>query len=553
MARKSRKDVDAVGVPASQLAIYLVAIYIRLSVEDNKKRGNSIESQRSIIENYIALNPDFKLYDVYIDNGMTGTNFEREGFKRMMEDVEAGKVNCVIVKDLSRLGRNVIDTGYYIEKYFPIKNVRFISVNDNFDTEDTGNVHGGIILPLKNMINEAYSLDIGRKIRSQARQSMKDGDYIGARPPYGYAKSPDNCHKLIIDEETAPVVRQIFEWAYEKAGMNDIVKRLNDAGIIPPSHYKRQKGLISHDNLIGNGKWQTFTVAKILSDEVYTGDMVQGKTTSVDHKQIPVSRENWIVVRDTHAPIISREIFDTVQTYREQVTKDCIKRGKKPYSENIFKGKVFCGCCGGSLHRQRSERKRGPDTYWYHCIANSRIAKGTCEGVMINEIELRSTVLSILLGHVGTITGTHMILRKNDVLLKSRQAGVKTQITVLRQDIDTNRRFLKSLYESLVTGILTDEEYFSMKAEYEAKIALAMDNIARLENERQELETQTVDYYDLASCVDGLDKSSELTAALVDKLIDKVTIYPDKRIEVCFRFQNEFDRIDEVVGQCVNM
>lgn len=553
MARKSRKNAEGQSAPAYQIFMYYVAIYIRLSVEDNKKRGNSIESQRSIIENFMALNPDFKLYDVYIDNGTTGVNFERAGFKRMMEDVEAGKVNCVIVKDLSRLGRNVIDTGYYIEKYFPSKNVRFISVNDSFDSEDKDNIHGGIILPLKNMINEAYSLDIGRKIRSQAKQSMKDGDYMGARPPYGYVKAPDNCHKLIIDEETSPIVRQIFEWAYDKAGLNDIVKRLNDAGIIPPSHYKREKGVITHENLIGNGKWQTRTVGKILADEVYTGDMVQGKTTSVDHKQIPVSKENWIVVRDTHAPIISREMFEAVQAYREQVAKDSIQRGKKPYTENIFKGKVFCGCCGGSLHRQRNERKHGPDAYYYHCIANSRIAKGTCQGVAINENELHSTVLSILLGHAEAITGTHLVLQNNDALLKSRQDETKARITALRQGIDTNRRFLKSLYENLIKGILTSEEYFSMKADYEAKITGATDSIARLENGQKELYAQTTRYYDLASCIDGLDKGGELTAALVDKLIEKVTVYPDKRIEVCFRFQSEFDRIDEVVSQCVNM
>lgn len=214
MARKSRKQAEA-PMPAPSLYVY-VALYIRLSVEDNKKRGCSVENQKLVLNDYLADKPDFIVYDTYIDNGLTGTNFHRPGFQQMLSDIEAGHINCVIVKDLSRLGRNSIDTGYYIEQYFYAHNVRFIAVTDQFDTADPSNLHGGIMLPLKNMINEAYSLDIGRKIKAQARQAMKDGDYIGARAPYGYRKDPDNCHKLLIDEETAPVVKQIFDWAYER-------------------------------------------------------------------------------------------------------------------------------------------------------------------------------------------------------------------------------------------------------------------------------------------------------------------------------------------------
>lgn len=208
MARKSRKQTAA---PMLAPSLYVhVALYIRLSVEDNKKRGCSVENQKLVLNDFLSDKPDFVVYDTYIDNGATGTNFHRPGFQQMLSDIEAGHINCVIVKDLSRLGRNSIDTGYYIEQYFHAHNVRFIAVTDQFDTADSGNLHGGIMLPLKNMINEAYALDIGRKIKAQARQAMKDGDYIGARAPYGYRKDPDNCHKLLIDENTAPVVKQIF-------------------------------------------------------------------------------------------------------------------------------------------------------------------------------------------------------------------------------------------------------------------------------------------------------------------------------------------------------
>ena len=203
MARKSRKQTAA-PMPAPSLYVH-VALYIRLSVEDNKKRGCSVENQKLVLNDFLSDKPDFVVYDTYIDNGATGTNFHRPGFQQMLSDIEAGHINCVIVKDLSRLGRNSIDTGYYIEQYFHAHNVRFIAVTDQFDTADSGNLHGGIMLPLKNMINEAYALDIGRKIKAQARQAMKDGDYIGARAPYGYRKDPDNCHKLLVDENTTPL------------------------------------------------------------------------------------------------------------------------------------------------------------------------------------------------------------------------------------------------------------------------------------------------------------------------------------------------------------
>lgn len=252
-------------------------------------------------------------------------------------DSKAGHINCVIVKDLSRLGRNSIDTGYYIEQYFHAHNVRFIAVTDQFDTADSGNLHGGIMLPLKNMINEAYALDIGRKIKAQARQAMKDGDYIGARAPYGYRKDPDDCHKLLIDENTAPVVKQIFEWAHEHVALNRIVRNLNEMGIPAPSHYKKTTGEITSPGLIGSGKWQTRTVMKILESEVYTGDLVQGKTKIVDHQQVKAGEDNLIIAKCTHEPIISHELFNAVQEYRKQICEESKATPKRPYTPNIFK------------------------------------------------------------------------------------------------------------------------------------------------------------------------------------------------------------------------
>lgn len=332
MARKSRKQTAA-PMPAPSLYVH-VALYIRLSVEDNKKRGCSVENQKLVLNDFLSDKPDFVVYDTYIDNGATGTNFHRPGFQQMLSDIEAGHINCVIVKDLSRLGRNSIDTGYYIEQYFHAHNVRFIAVTDQFDTEDSGNLHGGIMLPLKNMINEAYALDIGRKIKAQARQAMKDGDYIGARAPYGYRKDPDNCHKLLIDENTAPVVKQIFEWAHEHVSLNRIVRNLNEMGIPAPSHYKKDTGEITSPGLIGSGKWQTRTVMKILESEVYTGDLVQGKTKIVmalNAKQKQFYKEYVVDANATQSAIRAGYSKKTAYSQGQRLLKNV--EGKKYLAE----------------------------------------------------------------------------------------------------------------------------------------------------------------------------------------------------------------------------
>lgn len=540
MARKSRKQTET-PMPAPSLYVY-VALYIRLSVEDNKKRGCSVENQKLVLHDYLADKPDFVVYDTYIDNGLTGTNFHRPGFQQMLSDIEAGHINCVIVKDLSRLGRNSIDTGYYIEQYFYAHNVRFIAVTDQFDTADPGNLHGGIMLPLKNMINEAYSLDIGQKIKAQARQAMKDGDYIGARAPYGYRKDPDNCHKLLIDKETAPIVKQIFDWAYERVALNRIVRNLNEMGITAPSHYKKSTGEITSPGLIGSGKWQTRTVMKILESEVYTGDLVQGKTKAVDHQQVKADDDNLIIARHTHEPIISHELFTAVQEYRKQVCEESRAVPKRPYTPNIFKGKVFCADCGRSLHRQRAERKKGPDIYWFHCLTNSRVAKDTCKGVMMQETELIATVTAVLEKELSVALGMSLPLFQLEARQKQKKDGLKSQMSAKRQDIEKQRRLIRGLYENFVQGILTSGEYFELKAGYEESITVLSGDIETLEKGMDALDDQLVRYRAMEKDAKSLAQEHVLTAELIGRLIDRIEIDHERNIRVSFRFKSEFQR-----------
>lgn len=552
MARKSRKNQTA--APVCDTSLYIrTALYIRLSVEDNKKRGHSIENQKLVLENFLAGRPEFVVCNTYVDNGATGTNFHRPGFQQMLSDIEAGLIDCVIVKDLSRLGRNSIDTGYYIEQYFRVHQIRFIALTDQFDTADASNLHGGIMLPLKNMINEAYALDIGRKIKAQARQAMKDGEYIGARAPYGYRKDPENCHKLLIDPEAAEVVCQIFQWAYEHIGLNDIARRLNEQGIQTPSHRKHATGEITHENLIGSGKWQTRTVAKILDSEVYTGDLVQGKTKIVDHRQVQADGDNLIIATNTHEAIISHEVFEAVKAYRRQVCEESKAHEIDPYTPNIFKGKVFCAHCGGSLHRQRNKRKKGPDVYLFHCLTKSRIDRNGCLGVSVTEKDLLAAVVAILQQELTVALGNYSLVLEAEVKRKKERDDLKAGISAKKQEIDRNRRFVRGLYENFVQKVLTSEEYFTMKKDYEAVIATLSDEISTLENGLAVMDAQLAKYRELEQDAKVLEKDHTLTAALIDRLIERIEITHDKEIRVSFRFKSEFEEYGKAVEQCRNL
>lgn len=550
MARKSRKVKP---VELVHEISWRAAVYIRLSVEDTRTGSISIETQRMIIDRFLALHPEIAVYNTYIDNGATGTNFHRPGFQQMLSDIEAGEVNCVIVKDLSRLGRNTIDTGYYIEQYFRVRKIRFIAVNEQFDTEDPDDAYMGILLPLRNMINEAYALDIGRKIKAQQRQAMKDGKFVGGRAPYGYRKSPDDCHQLVVDQEAAPVVRQMFAWASEGAGLNTIVLRLNEAGYPSPSHYKRDKGELTHQNLIGSGKWQTRTVAKILHAEVYTGDLVQGRTKTVDHKQVLAGAEELTVVRGTHEAIISREQFDTVQEILERTAQKSKERKITPYSQNLLKGKAFCGCCGGSLHRQRAARKTTADVYWFHCLAKSRIQKDACPGVMVQEAELRDALADLLIVELDAMLGGYALYLEKPAQEEALLTDLFGKLTSRRQEIDRLRGLIRGLYENLVKGVLTKEEYFIFKARYEDKITEITAEIEHLEKGLQALETQRKQYQALAADAKSLRRNKKLTAALLGRLVERVMVFHDRTLTVQFKFSNEFAKHREVLEKCKAM
>lgn len=548
MARKSRKDAAALAAPKkAAMKIWRAALYIRLSVEFNGKRGDSLETQRQIMEAYIALCPDIEIAEIYTDNGTTGRTFEREAFQRMLADVEAGRINCIVVKDLSRLGRNTIDTGYYIEKYFPLHGVRFIAVNDQFDSEDSEKSGNHLIVPLKNMINEAYAADISKKVRAQQNQAMRDGEFVGARPPYGYRKDPDNCHRLLVNEDTATIVRQIFQWTLDGVPLNVIVKRLNEGGVMTPGYYHASCGLFSYDNkLAGSGKWQTWTVGKILADQVYTGDMVQGKHTNIGHKQVVTKPEDWIVVRNTHEPLVSREVFAKAQAIREKAAQRGKSPAKKiPYTENILRGRVFCGCCGKNLHRQRHQC----GYYVYHCISNDRIGKGACEAkVYVREPDLFNAILTIIRQKAEVVMGEALRLKRCDGKIAAQKAQVDQEIAELGREMQKYKALRAGLYESFVKGILTRAEYLEMQEDYSQKISGAVERVQQLQTRQSELERQVQRYTSMADKLAAVDKDTALSSLLVDQLIERVTVNGPDDVSIDFAFESDFERVMEVLG-----
>jgi DNA invertase Pin-like site-specific DNA recombinase len=531
MARKSRKNIETVAPAVYETPTYNAAAYIRLSADARRKPGDSLESQRNIIESFIASTPDIRLAGVYCDNNRTGTNFERPEFQKMLADAEAKRIDCIICKDLSRFGRNAIDTGFYIEKYLPSLNVRFVAVTDGFDSLYGD---GGIMLPLKNIISEAYAADISRKCKSVQRQNIIDGRFIGRLAPYGYAKSPKDCHKLVVDNEAAEIVRYIYDLAARHWLVGEIVRRLNEEKILPPSRYKRELGLIESENEVGTEHWKITTVRNILTDRVYIGDMVQGKTRTVSGKEILVPKSEWVCVPGTHEPIISKKLFERVQTLMEQNSARDKEKRRAPvaYSENVFGGKVLCARCG---HPMRRKRQNKDGVYWYRCESQWKYAKDACVQVSVKETELKTEILALLHKHSEAILGHYI-----EIESERKSDGADAELREINAKLDTSGRMLKSLYESMVSELITSDEFVQMKADYEAKIAGLSERANVLRGVKRKDENHAVEYRDLADAVSAVLANERLTKELIDRLVDKILVKPDKSFEIRFKFADVF-------------
>lgn len=492
----------------------IIALYIRLSLEDEKYDSLSIENQQNLLREKAASLPEYANSEVkeFIDNGHTGTNFERPAVQLLLEMVRAGKVHTIIVKDLSRFGRNSIETGYFIEKVFPLYHVRFISVSDNFDTAEHKGDTGGIELAFKYLINECYSRDISVKSRTAKLARMKRGEYQSKICPYGYQKGGDG--RMIPDTETADNVVKIFEWAADSVSAGEIARKLYKLGIPTPAEHRASKGKNYHDISRTNGVWSSSTVLRILADERYTGTYIIGKREVVEigstHSR-EKERSEWIIIPDHHTPIISKELFEHA--------KSNIRKFKLPNRQKRvypLRGKVYCGCCDHAMNLSNGRH--------FKCRHSNKLSDMPCSGLSIPKDELERIVFDTINAQAKCTFGIGGFETDGDLFSK-RQEEHDKRIRFLQ---DSKR----GLYEKFVLGELDAETYKAQKAEldvqltYERNISAAAVEQAQAERDEHEKSQRQ------KKIADELNSADTLTNSLVDLLIKRVYVFPDSRIEL---------------------
>ena len=445
---------------------YKAAAYIRLSyTDDHSSESDSVSNQRKLIENFVERNPDIEVVSEKIDDGYSGIIFDRPAFKEMMQDVTDGNINCVIVKDLSRLGREYIETGRYLRRVFPAYGVRFIAITDSIDTaHDSGD---DLTVSVKNIMNEAYCRDISIKTRSSLDVKRRNGDFVGAFPVYGYMKAEDNKNLLVPDPYAARVVCDIFRMRLEGASASKIASELNRLGILSPLAYKKNNGLPYAKKGYADKadcKWSATTIIRILQDETYTGTLVQGKQGTPHYKikqmeQRPASE--WVRVPDAHEALIARQDFELVQRIKGLDTRT------SPNEDTVylFSGILICGCCGSRMTR-KTNRANGKEYHYYYCPTGKK--KGCAHPVMLKESSLIDCVRDSLKSYIGNIASLEALLTGIDQssINQALAKEYSDHITDNERRLEQVLEFKARLYESLVGGMLTKEEYASYKAKY---------------------------------------------------------------------------------------
>lgn len=528
--------------------LFKVAIYLRLSKDDGdfssaengKSESDSIHNQRELLISFLAKHPEMELYDEYKDDGRTGTNFDRPDFKRMMDDVRKGNVNCVIVKDLSRFGRDYIECGKYIEKIFPQLGVRFISINDGFDTEASGSADS-IVIPFKNLINDSYSRDISIKVRSNLDVKRKNGEFISNFAVYGYEKDPENKNRLIVDECAAEIVRDIFRWTIEGLSPNRIAVKLNELGILSPMEYKKSKGSKYKTEFKSSGKalWSHVAVRRILKNEVYTGVLVQGKRTTPNYKTkkfIYKNESEWVRVEDRHEAIIPRPQFDLVQ----QLLREDTRASAEKTTVHPFCGRIFCGDCNAPAVR-KTVNSCGKQYVYYVCSAN-KADRSVCSKHSIREDVLEKAVLATIQQQIAVILDMDLAMQQIEALSweKAEIKKIDANIEYQNQIIEKNNALRLGVYEDLRAGILTKDEFLTLKDEFAARIDAAKRLIDQLVSDKSGIQHGLSKQQSWLSQFRKYKNISEITRIVVVNLIERINIFEDSEIEVVFRQRDQF-------------
>ncbi len=538
---------------------YMAAVYLRLSKEDedlrevkDKKESNSIANQKALILKTLESMPDVTLYDIYIDDGFTGLNFERPNFQRMCEDIYNGRVNMVIVKDLSRLGRDYIDSGRYVKKIFPSYHVRFVSVLDHFDSLTATQSDVNLLIPVKNFVNDNYSRDISGKVRSHQEVMRENGLYVGSHVAYGYKKLETDRNRIISDGYAADIVRKIFDWKLKGLSSASIADKLNGLGVAAPSEYKRQLGGNYKSGFQKNrkAKWSAVVINRILRNKIYIGVLEQGKREKVNYKLNKVVEKpetEWAVKENTHEAIISKADFENVAKLLNLDTR------KSPEEETLFmlSGLMFCGECGRSMVR-RCNRYKDKQSVYYICATYNK-GKG-CSRHSIGQSVVEDILLDAIKRHIEHVARLDELLNTirdrevnyDDIVANDREILAKYK------ELDQCKKVEMSLHRDLAAGIISIKEYEQFKNNFAHKSAEIEETIRKLQ---QEIETVFKEGLFADEWIDTFTKTGNITSldrSIVLSLVEKITIHEENRIEITFQYQDEYKTLCRIISRIAN-
>lgn len=501
----------------------VVALYIRLSVEDAKVESMSIQNQRLALHKFVESLDELADYEVqeFVDNGHSGTNFERPAIQELLDGVREGKVKCIIVKDFSRFGRDSLEVGYFMEKVFPLYGVRFISINDDFDSAKLHGDTGGINVAFKYLISEFYSRDLSQKYKSAKYVKFKRGEYQSKICPYGYQKSEDG--RMEPDPETAPIVRFIFETAVQTGTTTAIIKALFERGVPTPGEYKASKGQNYHDVSRTGHIWQRSTLVRMLADERYTGVYIMGKRRCVEvgsnHVRMKDESE-WIKIPDHHPALISHELYEQVQ--KQFHHGPCVKKNKKDY---LLRDKAFCGCCRHAL------RRIGNKAFRFVCVHSKPDSTALCHGLTIRESELEPLVYETIVKQAQAVLGTALSGTNQQELLFARQDEYSRQVRAIQEQ-------KRALFERLVLDEISETDYKEQKSVFDQEATRVQQlheavttQLAQVQMDEQ---TKSARNHLAQKVVD----TGKLSAELVDALIERVHVFPGNQVEIVWKMRD---------------
>ena len=531
--------------------------YLRLSRSDTadaanfsgneNQQSNSIENQRAYIREFLKTRPEIESGEFYVDDGFSGVSFERPAFLRMMQDIREGKINCIIVKDLSRFGRNYIEAGKYIERLFPLLGVRFIAINDNYDSAGDDSGTSQIILPFKNLVNDAYCRDISIKIRSHLDVKRKRGEFTGAFPVYGYRRGADK-NRLLVDDGAAGTVRDIFRMKIEGMSPKAIAEELNSMGILSPAEYKKAQGsgYRAAFQTHSRAQWTAVAVMRILSNEVYTGTLVQGKESTPNYKirtKMRKPEEEWIRVENAHEAVIPKADFEVVAEIMKRDTR--AQGGKKLVG--LYSGYLRCADCGCSMVRTVSG---GPVPYVYYICSGHKKDSSECSCHRISETALNAAVAETVRSHLKQIEDLQESIRQiRESSVRPKQEKILLRRSAeKREEIKKFRRLKTECYEDYRDGVITQEEYLLFRKEFSTRIAEGERVIRELGRKAERLPEE--DIWSQSTAGKFFENGSmELSRAMLVRLVSQIYVYEDRRIEIMFRYQDEMEQLAGLAGE----